>query len=198
MLEGSYDVTTEWQEIEYEGTISAEQAGNSGMQTISFLVNELKEVINFYFDDISWEPLYTNSNGDDYVVCKKGYLMLPPKPETYAVLTQDKTSLTIYHDKDRKSHISEGMIYRISLKETPGWSNDANNITPVLSTPNSPINCQIIASMEWELKLSPVFSITPQDLHPKMSLKDLDISNGKPDTLKLPRRMQCCRVTRRP
>ena len=136
MLEGSYDITTEWQEIEYEGTISDKQAGSSGMQTISFLVNELKEVINFYFDDISWEPLYTNSNGDDYVVWKKGFLTLPPKPETYAVLSQDETALTIYHDKDRKSHIGEVTIYRISLKETPGWSNCANNITKVELTPS--------------------------------------------------------------
>ena len=55
-LDGGYQVTTEWQEIYYEGTIDFMQAGQSGLQTIAFNLNELRRSDNnFYFDDISWE-----------------------------------------------------------------------------------------------------------------------------------------------
>ena len=56
MLDGGYNVTTEWQEITYEGEVNFQQAGFSGMQTIAFNLNELRGVENnYYFDDISWE-----------------------------------------------------------------------------------------------------------------------------------------------
>ena len=74
ILDGGYDVTTEWQEITYEGTITDEQVGKQGgggwwwggeaeetvedMQTIAFNLNGDKQENNFYFDDVSWE-LYT-------------------------------------------------------------------------------------------------------------------------------------------
>ncbi len=135
MLGNSYNLTTEWQEIVYEGTITAQQAGNNAMHTICFLLNVLKEENNYYFDDISWEPLYTNSNGNDYIVWKNGYLMVS-RPEIYAVLTQDATALTIYYDENKKSHISEGTIYKIIDGATPAWSSFANNITKVELTPS--------------------------------------------------------------
>ena len=59
MLSGGYDITTEWQEIDYEGTISDSQAGASGMQTIAFNLNENAMDNNFYFDDIIWEAYTT-------------------------------------------------------------------------------------------------------------------------------------------
>ena len=63
MLDGGYNVTTSWQEISYEGNISDQQAGFSGMQTIAFNLNELRTYDNnFYFDDISWE-CYNSSDG---------------------------------------------------------------------------------------------------------------------------------------
>ncbi len=69
-LDGSYNVTTEWQDIEYEGTITDEQVGKQGggwwggqetvqdMQTIAFNLNVDRKDNNYYFDDVSWE-LYT-------------------------------------------------------------------------------------------------------------------------------------------
>ena len=72
ILNGTYDVTTEWQEITYEGTITDDQVGKQGgggwwwggeetvedMQTIAFNLNGDKQENNFYFDDVVWE-LYT-------------------------------------------------------------------------------------------------------------------------------------------
>ena len=66
MLKGSYNVTTEWTDISYEGVISNNQAGeqwNWGGSTytlkcIAFNLNENKKLENnFYFDEISWESL---------------------------------------------------------------------------------------------------------------------------------------------
>ena len=70
MLNGSYNVGTEWTEIVYEGTVTNEQAGNQGgwgwgwgwggqeatptLQTIAFNLNEEAKENYFYFDDISW------------------------------------------------------------------------------------------------------------------------------------------------
>ena len=72
ILAGNYDITTEWQEIYYEGTITDEHVGKQGgwwggqenyqdMQTIAFNLNGDKQENNFYFDNVSWQ-LYT---GDD-------------------------------------------------------------------------------------------------------------------------------------
>ena len=73
ILDGGYDVTTEWKEIVYEGTITDDQVGKQGggwwggqetvedMQTIAFNLNGDRQENNFYFDDVSWK-LYT---GDD-------------------------------------------------------------------------------------------------------------------------------------
>lgn len=55
MLANNYNLTTEWQEFTYEGTITADQAGGEGMHTIAFNLNELKEANNYYFDDMSWQ-----------------------------------------------------------------------------------------------------------------------------------------------
>lgn len=60
MLDGNYNVTTEWQEIVFDGTVTPEQAGFQGMQTIAFNLNESRRSNNYYFDDIYWEA----HNGD--------------------------------------------------------------------------------------------------------------------------------------
>ena len=78
MLDGTYNVTTGWTEISYEGTITDQQTidqsggwggwggwggggGQPSMQTIAFNLNKKKDSDNnFYFDDISWE-LYGGS-----------------------------------------------------------------------------------------------------------------------------------------
>ena len=54
--EDGYDVTTNWQRFDYEGTVTQEQAGENGMQTIAITLNELRGVDNdYYFDNISWK-----------------------------------------------------------------------------------------------------------------------------------------------
>ena len=69
ILAGGYDITTEWQEIDFEGTITDDQVGKSydwwtgqetvkDMQTIAFNLNGDNRENNFYFDDVSWQ-LYT-------------------------------------------------------------------------------------------------------------------------------------------
>ena len=68
MLDGGYNVTTQWQEIVYEGTITDDQAAveqdgwgwggttvRQDMQTIAFNLNVDRVDNNFYFDDIAWE-----------------------------------------------------------------------------------------------------------------------------------------------
>ncbi len=66
VLDGNYNVTTEWEEISYEGTITDEQVGRQtgmwggqpsvkDMQTIAFNLNVDRVDNNFYFDDVVWE-----------------------------------------------------------------------------------------------------------------------------------------------
>ncbi len=107
MLAGSYDVTTEWQEIVFEGTLSAEQAGEeqSGgswgwgwgwpttsytLKTIAFNLNEDKKLENnYYFDEISWESL------------PDGYVEDPNKESKDGVFTiASTTNLTFRLFKD--------------------------------------------------------------------------------------------------
>ena len=72
MLNGSYDVTTEWTEISFEDEITSDQSGEQhdwwggsttyALKCIAFNLNENKKLENnYYFDDISWESL-----PDDY------------------------------------------------------------------------------------------------------------------------------------
>lgn len=53
--------STAWQEFVYEGTISEDQAGTDGMNTIAFNLSVLPEANNYYFDDIKWESEATMS-----------------------------------------------------------------------------------------------------------------------------------------
>ena len=82
LLGGSYKVSTDWTELSYEGTLTAQQSGEEqqgwggwwgwgeitytySLQTIAFNLNKNKEDNNFYFDEISWE-LY-----DDNIASKE-------------------------------------------------------------------------------------------------------------------------------
>ena len=66
ILNAHYNITTEWQEIKYEGVITEGQSGFSydrwsgqtkpaRMQSIVFNLNEDRQENNFYFDNVSWE-----------------------------------------------------------------------------------------------------------------------------------------------
>lgn len=63
MLNGGFNVTTEWKEYYYEGTVTSEQAGDGAMQTIAFHLNESAEANTFYFDDIVWESFGGEGSG---------------------------------------------------------------------------------------------------------------------------------------
>ncbi len=65
MLDNSYNIGTQWQEIAYEGTISEAQSGGGRMQTIAFNLNCDLVENNFYFDDISWESFGTADAADE-------------------------------------------------------------------------------------------------------------------------------------
>ncbi len=69
MLNGTFDVTTEWKEYNYEGIITDEQAGNGTMQTIAFHLNKSAVANVFYFDDIVWESY--KDEGNSVGGCKK-------------------------------------------------------------------------------------------------------------------------------
>ena len=80
ILDGSYNVTTQWQEITYEGVITNEQTGAGydwmtgqnkpgSMQTIAFNLNVDNQENNFYFDNVSWE--HDTSGGTQEEPCKK-------------------------------------------------------------------------------------------------------------------------------
>ena len=64
MLGNNYHITTEWQDITYEGIIK-EQAG---MQTIAFNLNVDKVENNYYFDDFSWESYTVPVTTPDVIV----------------------------------------------------------------------------------------------------------------------------------
>ena len=66
ILDGNYNITTNWKTIDYEGTITEEQAGSTGAQTIAFNLNIDAQENNFYFDEIVWEQYIdpsTTTNG---------------------------------------------------------------------------------------------------------------------------------------
>ncbi len=134
MLETRYEVTTEWQEIDYEGEITSSQ---DGMQTIVFLLNELKESNNFYFDDISWVPYYHHNTDDfDYINWQGGNFYYP-KEEAYAALTNNgndgSKTLTFRCDKFR-------FFYDTTFDLNPdgrvGWTPEYLNITEVVFDPS--------------------------------------------------------------
>ena len=102
MLDGSYNVTTEWQEIVYEGDVTQSQAGEnwSGgggwwggwdegevtctLQTIAFNLNYQKNTDNnFYFDNISWESFDDGSANSDASQESKDGLFTVSKTTNY-------------------------------------------------------------------------------------------------------------------
>ena len=111
ILASQYNVTTEWTEYSYEGTITSDQAdeqwdwggggwggwggGGSGtttysMQTIAFNLNiDKNNDNNFYFDEISWESL------------PAGYTEFPTKESTdgeFAISATTNYTFRLYQD----------------------------------------------------------------------------------------------------
>ena len=116
MLSGSYNITTQWKEYTYEGEITEEQAGQNGMQTIAFNLNEAAEENNFYFDDMSWEvaPAGRSLESKDGVftfdrttnltlrLYQEGYLPSVPVTRSYIKTDNEYTLPVISIVGDRK------------------------------------------------------------------------------------------------
>ena len=124
MVDGTYNITTEWQEIVYKGTITADQAGiqvgKNSMQTITFLLNYQNEGngdIVFYFDDISWEPDYGQS---EIFVWKNGTFRKGGQP--YVVYRTDDNSMTFYCDDNRPAESETLKVYDLNTIDKYGSS----------------------------------------------------------------------------
>lgn len=95
MLNTNYSITTAWQTIDFEGTITNEQAGSSGMNTIAFNLNELREANNYYFDDIVWESFGVregNTNSDYEIAVRDN----PGQESTTGRFTISKTTNYVF------------------------------------------------------------------------------------------------------
>ena len=131
LLGGSIDVTTEWKEFTYEGTVTKQQADEKttgggwwepsvttyALQTIAFNLNAIKDAENnFYFDDISWESYeevsskeskdgkFTISNTTNYVfrLFQDGFLPSVPVTRSYIKTSNQYTLPVISIVGDKK------------------------------------------------------------------------------------------------
>ena len=132
VLDGSYNVTTQWQEITYEGVITDEQTGSSynwqtgqstgaRMQSIVFNLNVERKDNYYYFDDVSWElstvdmtapdpsqksedGLFTLNNTTNltFRLFKDGYLPSVPVTRSYIKTTNKYTLPVVSIVGDRK------------------------------------------------------------------------------------------------
>ena len=67
MLDGSYSVNEEWQDVEFIGTISSDQTGGKKLQTIAFNLNDWPEENTYYFDNLSWASYNASETPVDIV-----------------------------------------------------------------------------------------------------------------------------------
>lgn len=121
IMGGSYNVTTQWKEINYEGTITDEQTGSSRdywsgqstagrMQSIVFNLNVDKKDNNYYFDNVSWE-LYTDN----------GTTVEATKESKDGKFTFDKTTnLTVRLYKD--GYLPSVPVTRSYIKTTSNYT----------------------------------------------------------------------------
>lgn len=121
IMGGSYNVTTQWKEISYEGTITDEQTGSSRdywsgqstagrMQSIVFNLNVDKKDNNYYFDNVSWE-LYTDN----------GTTVEATKESKDGKFTFDKTTnLTVRLYKD--GYLPSVPVTRSYIKTTSNYT----------------------------------------------------------------------------
>lgn len=58
---GTLNATTEWQEHEYTGTISADQAGSAGCSAIAFNISSAAAGGAFYIDDVVFEKIVSSN-----------------------------------------------------------------------------------------------------------------------------------------
>ena len=170
MLDGGYDVTTEWHTIDYEGTITDEQAGDGAMQTIAFHLNESSEANNFYFDDIVWESynepgisadgsarqstdgLFTVTRTTNYVfrLFRDGYL--PSVPVTRSYIKADNTyTVPVISIVGNEKYFTDPM-WGIDIKGTNGIPGNGSDDPVNWNQPwDRPVNFSYISPTEGML-----------------------------------------------
>ena len=167
MLAGGYNITTEWQQIDFEGTISDTQAGSSGMQTIAFNLNENAMENNFYFDDIVWEGynetgsgvtrqskdgLFTVSQTTNYVfrLFQDGYLPSVPVTRSY-IQTYNKYTIPVISIVGDERYFTDPM-WGIDVKGTNGISGNGRDDEVNWNQPwDRPVNFSYISPTEGML-----------------------------------------------
>ena len=145
ILDGGYDITTNWETIDYEGIITEEQAGNGAMQTIAFNLNIDAQENNFYFDDIVWEQYVdpsTTTNGSsrqskdgvfvvdkttNYVfrLFKEGYLPSVPVTRSY-IQTDNEYTIPIISIVGDERYFTDPM-WGIDVKGTNGKTGNGSD-----------------------------------------------------------------------
>lgn len=144
MLDGSINVTPEWKEYSYEGTITADQSGNGAMQTIAFHLNESAEANVFYFDDIVWESYrdegsstegakrsqdgqFTVSQTTNYVfrLFKDGYLPSVPVTRSF-IKTDNNYTIPVISVVGDERYFTDSM-WGIDVKGTNGIAGNGSD-----------------------------------------------------------------------
>ena len=166
MLSGGYNITTKWQTIYYEGTITEEQAGSTGLQTIAFNLNGKAQDNNFYFDDIAWEQwfdpstammesrksedgVFTVTKTINYMfrLFKEGYLPSVPVTRSF-IKTDNKYTIPVVSIVGNERYFTDPE-WGIDVKGTNGKAGNGSD---------DPVNW----NMDWDRPVN--FSyISPQD-----------------------------------
>lgn len=180
MLDGGYNITTSWQEITYEGTISNEQAGTSGMQSIAFNLNELRDYENnFYFDDISWESyqslegmvgnvstdgMFTLANTTNlcFRLFKEGWLPSVPVTRSF-IKTTNKYTIPVVSIVGNKKYFTDN-TWGIDTKGTNGKTGNGQST-----------KCNW--NMDWERPVNFSF-ITPEGVMAYNQDVEISVSGG--------------------
>ena len=181
VLDNTYEITTEWMEINYEGTVTAEQSGfNGAMQTIAFNLNEERGADNnFYFDDISWESFngsviqesqvskdgkFTISNTTNYCfrLVKEGYLPSVPVTRSY-IKTSDKYTVPVVSIVGDRRYFTDPQ-WGIDTRGTNGKTGNGQE---------TPANW----NMDWERPVNFSF-ITPEGVMAINQDVEISVSGG--------------------
>ena len=169
MMNGGFNVGTEWKEYNYEGTITAEQAGDGAMQTIAFHLNESAAANVFYFDDIVWESYqdegsttssckrskdgqFTVSRTTCFVfrLFKNGYLPSVPVSRSF-ILTSNNYTIPIVSIIGDDRYFNDAM-WGIDVKGNNGISGNGSDDPVNWNQPwDRPVNFSYISPTEGML-----------------------------------------------
>jgi len=170
MLNGGFDVTTQWKEYYYEGIITEDQVGSGPLQTIAFHLNESSEANTFYFDDIVWEsyqgegssPTNTSKQSKDgkftitrttnfvFRLFKDGYLPSVPVTRSYIVPEHEYTIPIISIVGDERYFTDN--TWGIDVKGTNGITGNGSDEPVNWNQPwDRPVNFSYISPTEGML-----------------------------------------------